>query len=80
MEVNVQRDHQPLFTLVQHHHTEWHADKGAFIQQHIQCSLPVARILQNPVLAGIKFGGLASTGVSIKFGRQYSRHTLRVMS
>ena len=43
--------YQQLFILVQHHHTECQTRlHSQFIQQHIQCSLPVARILQNPVI------------------------------
>ena len=47
MEVNIQH---PLFTLVHHHHTEKQARvHSQFIQQHVQCSTTVAKILQNPV-------------------------------
>ena len=37
MEVNVQRDYQPLFTLVQPLHTKWQTRvHPQFIQQHLQ--------------------------------------------
>ena len=39
MEVSAQSYHQPLFTLVQHHHTEWQTRvHSQFIQQHTNVS------------------------------------------